>query len=103
MDPVSEFTLAEYNMFDYMPNWIQPLVGSADERGQKLRNPDARAAMKRDVEERPHARTNWGYMTVVEAVHDRNRQYEGLTIEDLAASQQKHPLVALLDLPWTKT
>src|SRR5215470_15562597 len=28
MDPVAEFTLAEYNMFDYMPHWIQPLVGT---------------------------------------------------------------------------
>ena len=98
MDPVSEFTLAEYNMFDYMPNWIQPLVGSADERGRKLRDPAAREAMKRDVQERPHARTNWSYMTVVETVHERNRQYDGLSIEDLAARQQKHPLDALLDL-----
>ena len=54
--------------------------------------------MKRDVEERPHARTDWRYMTVVETVQEHNRQYEGLSIEDLAAKQQKHPLDALLDL-----
>src|SRR4029453_8219997 len=44
MDIVAEFTLAEYNLFDYMPNWIQPLVGSAAERAQKLRDPHLRRA-----------------------------------------------------------
>ena len=46
MDLVAEFTLAEYNLFDYMPNWIQPLVGTAAERAQKLRDPHLREAMK---------------------------------------------------------
>ena len=53
MDPVAEFTLAEYNMFDYMPHWIQPLVGTPDERAAKLRDPAAREAMKQDVESSP--------------------------------------------------
>jgi N-acyl-D-aspartate/D-glutamate deacylase len=98
MDPVSEFTLAEYNLFDYMPHWIEPLVGTPEERAAKLRNPAARAAMKDDVEERPHARTDWSHMTVVQVVHERNRHYEGMSIADLAVQQQKHPLDALLDL-----
>lgn len=98
MDPVSEFTLAEYNLFDYMPNWIQPLVGTAQERAAKLRDLSVRDAMKGDVEARPHARTDWRHMTVVQVVHERNRPYEGMTIADLAARQQKHPLDALLDL-----
>jgi N-acyl-D-aspartate/D-glutamate deacylase len=98
MDPVAEFTLDEYNLFDYMPHWIDPLVGTAEERAAKLRRPEARAAMKRDVEERPHARTDWEHMTVVQVVHERNRACEGLSIADLAQKQQKHPLDALLDL-----
>jgi N-acyl-D-aspartate/D-glutamate deacylase len=98
MDPVSEFTLAEYNLFDYMPHWIEPLVGAPEERAVKLRNPAAREAMKDDVEERPHARTDWHHMTVVQTVHERNQRYEGMSIADLAAQQQKHPLDALLDL-----
>ena len=73
-------------------------MGTAAERGLKLRDSGTRAAMKRDVEERPHARTDWRHMTVVEVVQEHNRQYEGLSIEDLAARQQKDPLDALLDL-----
>jgi N-acyl-D-aspartate/D-glutamate deacylase len=98
MDPVAEFTLAEYNLFDYMPNWIQPLVGTAAERAVKLRDPAARDAMKRDVMDRPHARTDWSNMIVVQVVNERNEQYEGMTIEELAAQQNKHPLDAFLDL-----
>ncbi len=98
MDPVSEFTLAEYNLFDYMPNWITPLVGDAEERAVKLRDPEARERMKQDVIDRPHARTDWSQMTVVETVHERNRALEGLTIAELAQKQSKDPLDALLDL-----
>jgi len=45
MDPVAEFTLAEYNMFDYMPHWIQPLVGTPAERAAKLRDRTTREAL----------------------------------------------------------
>ena len=93
-----QFKLSEYNLFDYMPNWIQPLVGSLEDRAVKLRDPDARAAMKRDVEERPHARTDWSRMKAIEVVHERNYKYEGVSIEEIARIEGKHPLDAFLDL-----
>ena len=31
----SEFKLAEYNLYDYMPNWVQPLVGSPGGAGRQ--------------------------------------------------------------------
>ena len=98
MDPVAEFTLAEYNMFDYMPHWIQPLVGTPEERAAKLRDPAARQAMKQDVEKFPHARTDWHTMIVVQVIQERNRPYEGLTLAELGQKQGKHPLDAFLDL-----
>lgn len=98
MDLVAEFALAEYNLFDYMPNWIQPLVGSAAERAQKLRDPQLREAMKRDVLERPHPRTDWSMMHVAQATQQRNLPYEGMSIADVAKQQGKHPLDAFLDL-----
>jgi N-acyl-D-aspartate/D-glutamate deacylase len=98
MDVEAEFTLAEYNMFDYMPNWIQPLVGSPQERAVKLRDPKLRAAMKQDVEKRPHARTNWDMMKVAQAVQERNLKYEGMSVAEIAKQQGKHPLDTMLDL-----
>ena len=44
---VSEFKLSEYNLFDYMPNWVQPLVGSKEERIAKLSEEGVREGMKR--------------------------------------------------------
>ena len=64
-------TLAEYNMFDYMPNWIQPLVGAAAGRAAKLRDPNLRAAMKQDMVN-PLRRTNWEMMKVAQATQERN-------------------------------
>ena len=90
--------LSEYNLFDYMPNWVQPFVGSAEERAIKLRDLNTRAAMKRDVEEWPFIRTDWNKVRVWEVVHQRNHRYEGMTITQMAEAQNKHPLDALLDL-----
>ena len=66
MDLVAEFTLAEYNMFDYMPNWIQPLVGTPEERAAKLRDPHLRAGHEAGRGKFPHARTDWDTMNVVQ-------------------------------------
>ena len=94
----AEFKLAEYNMFDYMPSWVQPLVGDPEERAAKLREPGVREAMKLDVLARPHPRTDWSKMKVLEVVHDRNYKYEGMTIENIAVTEGKDPLDVFLDL-----
>ncbi len=94
----SEFTLAEYNLFDYMPNWIEPLVGSAAERAVKLRDPRNRELMKQDVLDNPNNRNNYGTLQVVQVMHERNYQYEGMTIEELGNAMNKHPLDAWFDL-----
>ena len=94
----SEFKLSEYNLFDYMPHWVQPLVGTPEERATKLRDPASRAAMKRDVEEIPFSRTDWTKVRVLEVVHERNYRYEGLTVRQIADMVGKHPVDAFLDL-----
>lgn len=95
---MSEFTLAEYNLFDYMPNWVQPLVGTPEERIAKLSEEGVRDRMKQDVVNVPHARTDWKRVTVVQVAQERNYKYEGLTIEQVAEMDGKHPLDAFLDL-----
>ena len=95
---IAEFKLSEYNLFDYMPNWVQPLVGSREERVAKLSEDGIRVAMQRDVVERPHPRTDWKQVQVVEVVHDRNLKYEGLSIADIAEAEGKDGLDVFLDL-----
>ena len=96
--PIAEFKLSEYNMFDYMPNWVDPFVGTPKERAAKLRDPALRAGMKRDVEEAPSAKTEWSKTKVLQVGHERNYKYEGLTIKELAEVTGKEPLDAWLDL-----
>ena len=95
---ISEFKLSEYNLFDYLPSWVQPLVGTKEERIAKLSEDGVRVGMKRDVVERPHPRTDWTQMQVVEVVHERNLKYEGLSIADIAEAEGKEPLDAFLDI-----
>ena len=95
----NQFKLAEFNLFDYMPNWVQPLVGSPEERAAKLRDPSVRAAMKQDVEEAVSSQNaDWSRLKVLEVLHDRNQEYEGRTIQELAQMTGKHPVDAFLDL-----
>jgi N-acyl-D-aspartate/D-glutamate deacylase len=93
-----EFKLAEFNMFDYMPNWVQPLVGEVEERSAKLRDSATRLAMKQDVEDWPNFRTDWNRLRVLQADQQHNQQYEGMSINELADATGKSPLDAFLDL-----
>ena len=93
-----QFKLSEFNLYDYLPNWVQPLVGTAEERAIKLRNPETRIEMKQDIEKMPSLRTDWTRVRVLEVVHERNYKYEGLTISQVADMMGKEPLDAWLDL-----
>jgi len=95
---IAEFKLSEYNLFDYMPNWVQPLVGTKEERIAKLSEDGIRDGMKKDVIDRPHPRTDWSQVQVVEVALERNLKYEGLSIADIATAEGKHPLDAFLDI-----
>ncbi len=95
---IAEFKLSEYNLFDYMTSWVQPLVGTKEERIAKLSEDGVRVGMRQDVIERPHPRTDWKQVQVVEVVHDRNLKYEGLSIADIAEAEGKDGLDVFLDL-----
>ena len=98
------FELAEYNGFDAMPNWIDPFVGTPEERIAKLNTPGVRDRMKQDVGAwvgmggTADISANWSKMRVVEVREPRNYEYEGLNVAELAEATGKHPMDAMLDL-----
>ena len=98
MEVNAEFQLSEYNLFDSLPGWVNPLVGSIEERTLKLKDPDIRDEMKRDADARQLLRTDWSRVTVLETMHERNYKYDGSTMAEIAAAQGKHPVDAFLDL-----
>ncbi len=100
MDIPVAMTLAEFNMFDTMPNWVQPLVGTPAERAAKLARPEVRAGMRRDLERSPHhafAR-GWTLISVLETKKESNHRFDGLPLAQVAALLNKDPLDAMLDL-----
>jgi N-acyl-D-aspartate/D-glutamate deacylase len=99
------FELAEYNGFDAMPNWIDPFVGTPEERIAKLKIPGVRDRMREDVGVwagqqggAAAVSADWTKMRVVEVRKESNLQYEGLNIAELAEATGKHPMDAMLDL-----
>ncbi len=104
VSPSPVFELAEYNGFDAMPSWIDPFVGTPEERIAKLSNPEVRDRMRQDVGAYSgqgggaDATSDWAKMRVVEVRNDRNFQYEGRNIAELAEMTGKHPMDAMLDL-----
>jgi hypothetical protein len=49
MSSAPVFELAEYNGFDAMPHWIDPFVGTPEERMAKLQRPGVRDLMRQEV------------------------------------------------------
>ena len=105
----STFTLGEYNLYDIMPNWVQPLIGSREERIVKLKDSVNRATMKQDVDDiwgrrrlssvTPELyRTDWSRVRVFSVAYDRNQKYDGVTIKELAEATGKHPVDAFIEL-----
>ena len=98
------FELTEYNGFDVMPNWIDPFVGTPEERIAKLNRPGVRDKMRQDAGAYAgsgggaDAASDWAKITVNEVRQERNFQYEGKTIAELAEMTGKHPMDAMLDL-----
>jgi N-acyl-D-aspartate/D-glutamate deacylase len=104
VSPAPVFELAEYNGFDGLPNWIDPFVGTPEERIAKLKTPGVRDRMRQDVGVwagiggAADAASDWTKMRVVEVRHERNFQYEGLNMLELGELTGKHPMDAMLDL-----
>lgn len=100
------YELSEFNGFDGMRNWIDPFVGTPEERIAKLNTPGVRELMMKDLEVDmgtpglPTAKggADWTKISVVEVRHPRNEQYEGKTVEEVAKMTGKHPMDAMLDL-----
>jgi N-acyl-D-aspartate/D-glutamate deacylase len=92
--------LVDTFVFDEMPTWRRALTVPEPERSRRLRDPELRAAMRRefdDIANRSVAFT-WDVLEV-EAVSDPGHQsWVGRSVLDLAAARQADPLDTFLDL-----
>ena len=104
---VSEFTFEDYNLLDTMPVWKEACLGTVDEKIVKFADPERRKGMKELHEARgglfgagyvlDEIKVNWISSDAPNAQEIKER-YEGWTIGEIAAREQKHPIDAMLDI-----
>jgi len=98
-----QITLARFNLFDTMPSWVEPMVGSPEERMAKLKVPGVREKMKQDMDGGDHGgdrlfHGEWDRVFVHKVFEERNKQHEGKSIAELAEPTGAHPVDVMLDL-----
>jgi hypothetical protein len=90
------FTLADdFNLLGGSPAWrdlMTPLVGLAD----RLADPRRRVALR---EQPPDIAFSFDQMTVLKTQNPDLKQYENLTVDEVAQREGKHPADAFCDRP----
>jgi len=101
------FTLEHWNLYDTSPAWRAVTTGTVEEKIAKMRDPDLRAAIKREHEEanRKLEVIQAGVggpirNLIVQWVNEKPdlEQYIGKSVGQIAEEQNKHPIDVLLDL-----
>lgn len=112
------FTFEDWNLYDYSPHWRDLCLGSTAERLAKMKDPIRRTAVREEydalmsrVAESFHADAGKEvaatalvqYVTVADnsvatVERDDLEHYEGMTIRQIAAQENKHVCDAILDI-----
>jgi N-acyl-D-aspartate/D-glutamate deacylase len=99
-----QFTMEDWNLFDFSPVWREAAIGDHAERLARLGDPERRAAIRADYDggyRMPMCgpggmrdiRVLW-----VEDLALKQRDYEGRTIGEIADRDGKHPIDTFLDI-----
>jgi N-acyl-D-amino-acid deacylase len=101
------FSLENWNLYDYCPEWRELTVGSTEEKMAKMRNPELRAAA---VYATDNADNNFKALMnglgghprrlVLQWVdnHEELEKHVGKTLAQIGMEENKHPVEAMLDL-----
>jgi N-acyl-D-amino-acid deacylase len=101
------FSLENWNLYDYSPEWREITVGTTEEKIAKMRNPELRAAAVRAID---NADANFRAILagiggnpkylVVQWVdnHEELEKYVGKSLGQIGMEENKHPVEAMLDL-----
>jgi N-acyl-D-aspartate/D-glutamate deacylase len=105
----TRFTLEDYNLFDSSALWCEATLGTVAERLAKLADPDRRAALRADFDERftpeasqvgtgPATIPGFALRAVPDDAPERFRPLVGRTIGEIAETSGTHPVDVLLDV-----
>jgi N-acyl-D-amino-acid deacylase len=95
-----QFTFEDWNLFDNNPVWREVTLGTPAERAEKMRDPERRTELRKQFDEMPAAGVVFSLADlIIGEVHTESlREFEGWTVGEVAAKQDKHPIDALLDV-----
>ena len=94
-----ELTFEDWNLFDASPTWIEVTMGTLVERKAKMQDPELRRRLREEFD--AGVRVGVGSvdgLVVMETGKREFEEYHGLTIQQIATSEEKHVVDALLDL-----
>tara|TARA_B110000211_G_C14077447_1_gene552858 strand:+ start:1310 stop:3031 length:1722 start_codon:yes stop_codon:yes gene_type:complete len=107
----TQFTLEDWNLFDSIPSWRDVTLGSVADRMKKMSDPKLRQALCDDFDsiskkrdENPTEPVSGQFflaitdMLIAETKMPANSAYEGFTVGEVAARENKHPVDTMLDL-----
>jgi len=94
------FTFEDWNLFDGSDVWREVTMGTPAERLKKFHNPALRQALcvEYDTGHTPVVTGSIKDFTVESVADPQFQKYVGLTVEQIAKIENKHPVDAMLDL-----
>ena len=98
-----QFQLIDFNLLDSDPDWREVTTGSIEEKMKKMANPELRKPLKEKFNPK---HTFIGSMAVnIQELRygegdniEVHNKYEGRTIDEIAKTENKHPIDVFLDI-----
>jgi N-acyl-D-amino-acid deacylase len=96
VDTGMAFTFENWNLFDECAAWAEATTGNVEQRKNKLSDPARREALRAPM---PRIITDqFDSIFITTAERAELKEYEGLTLRELAERTGKHPVDAMLDV-----
>jgi N-acyl-D-aspartate/D-glutamate deacylase len=94
------FELEGWNLFDDSEAWMEATTGSHGEKLYKLGDPARRAKLREESKavEAGAVIASFGGIAVVNVKKPELKKYLNMTLDDVAAAENKHPVDAMLDI-----
>jgi N-acyl-D-aspartate/D-glutamate deacylase len=104
----SEIVLQDYNLMDIFPAWQEATLGTLEEKVAKLSDPERRPVLKEAIDALgggfgaarypiDQITVNW-ISSDADGAPALKERYEGFTLGEIAAREDKHPLDVMLDI-----
>jgi N-acyl-D-aspartate/D-glutamate deacylase len=94
------FTFGDMNLFDGNDAWREATMGTPTERLMKFKNPAMRQALIADYDtgHTPIVTGSFKDFTIESVADPKLQKYVGRTVEEIAKTENKHPVEAMLDI-----